>query len=230
MEDQPTPPATPPPSKSFLSAKIILIVILLMIFAGGGTYLALNSKTKTEPTVSKSTPTSAPTPTVDPTASWKTYINPEFTYSLKIPTEFREVSDSSNEQKRLRAYTNVGSSSDKSGNYEAELQILTLSFENPAFTGFKGDFKKYLNLAASESANVQGTQAVKIKNIYLDTCMAPQFYLNEGNYKYSYSTSCAGEKRYISIILSSDNPRIVEKYKQAYESIIASFKFNQFQP
>lgn len=55
---------TPPPSKSFLSNKIILpIVILLIILGLGGTYLALNSKPKSQPIVSKTIPTSTPTPT-----------------------------------------------------------------------------------------------------------------------------------------------------------------------
>jgi|SRR3989338_2720842 len=222
--------STTPPAKSFLPTKIILLIVaFLILIVGGGTYLTLNFKPKQAPVVSKSTPTFFPTPAPDPTASWKTYINPEFKYSLKIPPELKEVSDSDNEQKRFREYTNAGNSSDENGVYEAELQILTLSFEDTAFTGTKADFEKYLNLAASESANLQGTQAVKIKNIYLDTCLAPQFYLNEGNYKYLYSTSCAGEKRYLSVILFTDNPITLEKYKQTYELIIESFKFNQFQ-
>jgi len=83
---QPTPPVTPPPSKSFLSGKlIILIVILLIIFAGGGAYFVLNSQNKPVPTVSKAMPTSIPTPTTDPTASWKTYENKTFNYSIKYP-------------------------------------------------------------------------------------------------------------------------------------------------
>ena len=79
---------TPPPSKSFLSTKIILlIVIFLILIAGGGTYLALNSKPKTEPVVSKSTPTSASTPTPDPIASWKTYTNALYGISFQYPKD-----------------------------------------------------------------------------------------------------------------------------------------------
>lgn len=87
---QPTPPAIPPSSKSFFSGKLLLLIvaILLLIFAGGGTYLALNSKNKPAPVVSKFTPTSAPTPTIDPIASWKTYTSKQARYSFKYPNEW----------------------------------------------------------------------------------------------------------------------------------------------
>src|SRR3989344_1362777 len=83
---QTSPPSTPKP---FLSGKILLIFIVLLILLGaGGTYLALNSKPKPQPVVSKATPTSTPTPAPDPTASWKTYKNETYSYSLKIPNDW----------------------------------------------------------------------------------------------------------------------------------------------
>lgn len=86
VENPPAQNLTPTSSKSFLSNKILLpVVILLLIFAAGGTYLALNSKPKPQPYVSKIIPTSAPTPTPDPTANWKTYRSKSFRFSIKYP-------------------------------------------------------------------------------------------------------------------------------------------------
>lgn len=86
---QPLTPEVVSPKKSFFSGKLLLllIAILILILAGGGTYLALALKSKPQPApiVSKITPTSTPTPTPDPTASWKTYTNTKYGYSLKYP-------------------------------------------------------------------------------------------------------------------------------------------------
>jgi len=98
---QPPPFITPPTSKSFLSNKILLlIVIIIILIAVGGKYLALNSKPKPEPVVSKVTPTSGPTPLpsitsvkessptaspIDETANWKTYTSQEGKYSIRYP-------------------------------------------------------------------------------------------------------------------------------------------------
>lgn len=90
------PNITPSPPKSFLSNKLLIIVIILIILLGaGGTYLALNSKPNPQSTVSKALPTSVPTPTVDPTASWKTYTNLELKYSLKYPPDWNAITDGS---------------------------------------------------------------------------------------------------------------------------------------
>lgn len=48
------------PKKPFLTGKIILLIILLILFGTGGTYLALNSKPKPQPTVSQAVPTPLP--------------------------------------------------------------------------------------------------------------------------------------------------------------------------
>lgn len=98
--DNQTPPVTnqqtetssvqsTPPAKAFLSAKIILLIITsLILIAGGGTYFVLNSKSKPKPApiVFQAAPTSTPTPTVDPTASWKTYT--DTIISFKYPNSW----------------------------------------------------------------------------------------------------------------------------------------------
>lgn len=88
-----TPPAPAPPSqpaqpeiitpkKSFLSGKLLLLIIFILILIpiGWFSYQILNSKVGPAPIVSKAIPTSAPTPTPDPTASWKTYQGQGFTF------------------------------------------------------------------------------------------------------------------------------------------------------
>ena len=78
----------PPPKKPFLTGKIILIVIILsVILSAGGTYLALNSKPKPQPTVPKVTPTTTPTP-VDETANWKTFTSTKWGFKFKYPNDW----------------------------------------------------------------------------------------------------------------------------------------------
>lgn len=91
----PAPQSPPPSSKSFFSTKIILLIVFLLILLGaGGTYLALNSKPKPQPIVSKPTPTSAPTPipTGDPAANWKTYTGKVLSIKFQVPKDW-EVSE-----------------------------------------------------------------------------------------------------------------------------------------
>lgn len=77
----------PPPKKPFMFSKILLPIVIIFVLsaATAGTYLALNSKPKPAPIVSKIAPTSAPTSTPDPTANWKTYKNTENGFSLQYP-------------------------------------------------------------------------------------------------------------------------------------------------
>ncbi len=87
---QPQPAQTPTsPKKSFLSTKIILIIaIILIIFVGGTTtYVAFVNQEKPTPTPTPEI-VKSPTPTPDPTASWKTYVDDIFKFSLKYPKNF----------------------------------------------------------------------------------------------------------------------------------------------
>lgn len=84
-----------PHSKS--KFKLILLIIIILIFVGGGAYylgvkqnkLIVQSQQQTvTPTIAQSTPT----PTLDPTANWKTYSTS--TYSIKYPNAWLEKTDS----------------------------------------------------------------------------------------------------------------------------------------
>src|SRR4030042_5409856 len=90
IQNQPVVQVPPPVSKSFLSSKIILliaIVLIIIIIGAGGAYLSLNSKSKSQPIVQNPTPILTATPTLDPTANWKTYTD-KIGYSIKVPTSW----------------------------------------------------------------------------------------------------------------------------------------------
>ena len=168
------------------------------------------------------------------TSNWQSYTNPEFGYSLKIPPGWKEKIDSDNEQKRFRVYGPDGSSSDELGKFEAELQILTLPYDHPAVKDTRSEqerlqeVNRQLGLNPGAEETIEGLPVKKIKNVNLDGCETPQFFFNEGGYKYGYSTACLGKTRYLSLLLFADRPEIVEKYKSIYDAVVESFKFNQF--
>ncbi len=92
VESSPTQQIPPQSPKSFLSNKLILVAVILLIvlLAGGGAYFVLNTKSKSQPVISKTTPTSipasAPSLTPDPTANWKTYTDSQNGFSFKYPS------------------------------------------------------------------------------------------------------------------------------------------------
>ena len=221
----------------------ILVGFLVILAVGVGGFLIYNTTTKEkvnqQPSPSprsesgfrqtKTPPNTQPTPQTISTVGWTTYTNPEFGYSLKIPPELREKTDSNNEQKRFRFYGPQGNSSDELGRFEAELQILTLSYDNQAVKGTKEEFDKLRELPTGAKGELDATPYTKIKNVDLDGCDASQFFL-EGSIRLSYSTGCSGDSRYISLVLYADatQQNLLEKYKPIYDAVVASFKFNQF--
>lgn len=72
---------------------ILFVVLALILGAIGGYYYSKNKEGKT--TTSTVTPTSTSTTTSDETASWKTYTNSKYGYSIKYPTNwaYREFPD-----------------------------------------------------------------------------------------------------------------------------------------
>src|SRR3989344_291003 len=162
------------------------------------------------------------------TDNWQNYTNPEFGYSLKMPPDWKEKVGSNSEQKRFRVYGPEGRSSDETGHFEAELQILTLAYDNSAVKGNKGEIERLRQLTPGTEIEIGGIPYKKIQDIDLDGCKASQLFFNEGGYRYGYSTACEGEIRYISLLLLADEQNVVEKYKSIYDAVVESFKFNQF--
>lgn len=93
-QSQPVQPAPSTPPKSFLSKWALLILfVLILILAVGGTYLVLDSKPKPQTVISKTIPTSVPTPTPDETVTWKIYTNTKVGYQIKFPNRYSEPSE-----------------------------------------------------------------------------------------------------------------------------------------
>lgn len=59
----------------------------MILLVSGETYLALNSRSKPQPIAQNPTPTSIPTPTIDPTSNWKTLTNDKSYFSFKYPDQ-----------------------------------------------------------------------------------------------------------------------------------------------
>lgn len=151
------------------------------------------------------------------TSNWFTYINPTLGYSLKVPPNWKEKTVTTADQIRFRDETE-----------KVELQILTLAYDNPAYTGGLDVFRQILKGESDREYTLAGDSVKKIKNLTLDKCQAAQIlFLSENS---GYSTICAGSKRYISILLKSDTLNIdkVVEYKDVYDTILTTFKFNQF--
>lgn len=75
-----------PPSGS--KWKLILFIIILLVIAGTGTYYlgAKQNKPIVQEQVTPTIAQSTPTPTPDPTASWKSFTSQKYGFSLKYPT------------------------------------------------------------------------------------------------------------------------------------------------
>lgn len=159
--------------------------------------------------------------------SWRVYTNPMFGYSIKIHPDWKEIESGQDTQKRFRVYTSEeGTGSyDDFGNIEAELQILILSSTQQAV-----DFLESLrNTASGQEIELQGNSVLKIQNIDLDGCEAPQFFSVEGGYEFKYATVCAGSNQSITLLLEGDREQNVEKHKAIYDTMLSTFRFNQFQ-
>ena len=160
------------------------------------------------------------------TSHWQTYTSPTFTYSIQIHPNWKEKERSNDEQKRFYIYTDdssITSTYDDIGGIEAEFQILTLAYDNPAFTGTKDDFHIYQEMAPGTQVTVDTRVLSKVQNLDLDGCEAPEIYTFG-----IYSTVCAGENRYVSFILRADQEVILEKHRPVYETMLNTFHFNNF--
>lgn len=87
---QPNPPIvsldpSPQPKKSLLV--LILLSVSILIFAAVAGYFYLQSRSLRTQLASSPTPTSPPTPqpSIDPTATWQSYVNEKFNFSFTYP-------------------------------------------------------------------------------------------------------------------------------------------------
>ncbi len=156
------------------------------------------------------------------------YTNPTFGYSIKIPDGWKEA-QSDDEQKRFHFYIEKQSngSSDELGFFKAEIQILTLAYNNPAVSGNLEDINKLKALKVGEELIIRGGMvAKKIKDFNIDGRDA--IYLMGKADDFTLSVSIMGEKRYISIILKGDDQETLDKHRAEFEAAVDTFKFNSF--
>lgn len=105
----PAQPVAQRPPKSFLTNKLFLLITAILFFLILGlvgyqilgigrdqcdVLLCLRLGKETE-NLNQTTPTSAPSPTPDPTADWKTYTNSKGKYSLQYPPTIAFIKDAS---------------------------------------------------------------------------------------------------------------------------------------
>ena len=158
-----------------------------------------------------------------------TYTNPTFGYSIKIPNGWKGPQGSDDHQKRFRFYIEKQSSgsSDEIGFFKAEIQILTLAYDNPAVSGNLEDINKLKALKVGEELIIRGGMiAKKIKDLNIDGKDA--IYLMGKADDFTLSASIMGEKRYISIILKGDDQETLDKHQAEFEATVNTFKFNNF--
>lgn len=88
---QPVPEQPAPKSKfSFRKWPILILIILFLVVVLLGGYFVLSRKSTTQTAQNSASnqpvATQTPSPTPDPTASWKTFVSSDFGFSIKYPT------------------------------------------------------------------------------------------------------------------------------------------------
>ena len=224
--------------KSFFNPKILVaaIVLALLLTAGGGAYLYSRTKSASSNTPPKQETSETqqqgnqepdvrnqPQPAVSPKpenisiADGINYKNPTHGYSLLIPPDWKQKTTTSDNQIKFE---------DETG--KVELQILTLAYTDPAFSGDLGEYNRVFSGEPGLEYEIDRTPVKKIQNMILDKCEAVQVLLLSE--KAGYSSTCIGTKRYLTLLLTSDVLNIdqIVQNKPTYDAILATFKFNQF--
>ena len=222
----PQPPLSP--KKPFLTGKIILLIVILLILLGaGGTYLALNSKPKPAPIVSKEAPTSTPSPApTNETVNWKTYTSSNIGFSLRYPKEMDDPGEEYNEYIEGDKTTVVGFSIfDPSRNYPPKLDYLSI--------GVRGGNLKNESLARFVSERVTQINKKGLiiqeqpKEVILDSLKGYISKAVDEKFSDYYFSSIAD--KYIEIEILVEDPRNVG-YQSIADKILSTFKFLEISP
>lgn len=89
-------------SKRFVQ---IVAVIILLLLIGGTLYRFTAPKVKVPLSI---TPTSTPSPTLDPALDWKTYDNPSLGFQINYPSFLKIIRESNNEIERKTKFLGGG--------------------------------------------------------------------------------------------------------------------------
>ncbi len=208
----PPQPSTSPPSPPKKSKLIYLLVGFIILFiltvsSVAGVYIYKASRVKPTPTPLAQTPT----PTVDPTASWKTYKSPNG-FSLNYPTAWEENKDAIQMGNPHAEITLVKSPASK-----VSTGLLVSLFDNPngqslqGFINFHKTVGVYPNLDASHY--VKNSSSLGISGEWLIDRNAP------GAQAY-HSVLIASGKNVIAI----DCPTALCN-DQLFDQILSTFQF-----
>jgi hypothetical protein len=222
-----------PKQNNFLVVLLSVLLLISVVIAGFFAYqtqvlvkelnnLKTNQKsTSIITTESKIEPTATNSAmTVDPTAGWKTYIDPNGEFNFKYPTS----SKLDNSQKNLTKISFMGQKQIDSGRTQTELfdgyafMVADVTSEGVSLDQiFEKRKESFLN--ACDAKNISAKSKIKIDN-------------KEAIF---YSTSCLGEfsnyivsanrKFYEINILTSGDTEDLPKYKDITNQTLSTFKF-----
>ena len=154
-------------------------------------------------------------------ATAPSYTHPTYGYSLQIPQNWEQF-DSRTETETV--FT------DPTGDLRFQIVVFSLKQEPPPDTKTPApfNFNKIFEAEPGEEINVGASPIKKLGNITLDKCYGPQILFHDQGW--TYSTLCTGTSHFMSISLKSEKAQLeeFEKYKSTYDTILDSFKFNNF--
>lgn len=196
-------------SNRFSALKVLGALFVLIIIGGGGYYLGQNAKLNlptggkiSKPQLKTQNLSLSPTPTLDPTANWKTLILGMI--SFKYPSNWTDPS-----------YTKTGfGQSAEIKNQDSAQRIVILSGINKGLTEQKlSEFIDSLVVRGAERLTLDGNEGVKTTNISQKTTMIT-VYVNSKNEQSMYS---------ISLEIPSSYP--VQERGSLLNQILSTFKF-----
>ena len=147
------------------------------------------------------------------------YTHPTHGYSLQIPPDWEQ---SKNRIENEREFT------DPTGTLNFQVVVLTLKQSQSPDTPNVFNFNKIFEAKPVEEINIGASPIKKLGNITLDKCQGAQILFHDQ--EWTYSTLCVGKSYFMSLALKSERAtsKEFEKYKSTYDTILESFKFNNF--
>lgn len=202
-------------NKGLLSSKwlgIGIIVIVLILGVSGAYLLGQNNATKT-PT-QKTVAVASPTPTPDPTANWKTYINTQYGYSIKYPSDVVDF--------KQDTFFLIGDSGrkDTAGGYGPNLQVLWRDYKPAAEAS-----KEELSTRELKPTTINGYPAVEVVPS-IDPSFAPfaedfDYYISPLSNDKSVRITFSAQK--YSKTVSTES---ISKMRNIAIQMLSTFKFN----
>ena len=176
------------------------------------------------------TPTQAKETEKVGTSSWKNYQSSQYGYSLKLPSDWRKTQETS-EGMFFRSYSKQERGQgtvDEFGEVETELKISSESIQSASQEELSM-WEQLKKTKAGESINFGGGVIKKIKSLKLDSCDAIVIYF-EQEIEANYGVICMGQSQSVGMVFETQNIQIYELNQALFDTIVGTFKFNQFKP